>query len=63
MLTIQIFQENAAFADCPEIETARILRKLADQIENQTAAGVLRDINGNLCGTVEFDPMTEHTGE
>lgn len=62
MLTIQINNTGAAF-DNPEHEAARILRRLADQIENQTAPEVLRDLNGNICGTVEFDPMTQWTGE
>ena len=54
MLTIEIYSSGAAF-DEPHAELARILRNLADRIENQGAPGVLHDINGNVCGTVDFD--------
>ena len=62
MLTIEIFSSGTAF-DQPGEETARILRKLADQIENGTAPEVLHDLNGNQCGTVALDPMTQWTEE
>lgn len=61
MLTIDIYNSGSAFDDCPEAELARILRKLADQIENQSAPEVLHDYNGNPCGTVSLDPMTQWT--
>jgi len=54
MLTIRIETDNAAFGDRPEYETARILRRLADRMENTglpDAEGIpLRDINGNRVG-------------
>lgn len=55
--------ENAAFADGRRrYEIARILRRLADQIENvplpnnQRIDGRLFDVNGNSCGTWEAKP-------
>lgn len=62
MLTIQIYNSGSAFDPDANAEAARVLRKFADQLENGTAPEVLRDINGNLCGTASLDPMTEHTG-
>lgn len=56
MLTIEIFNTGAAF-DEPRAELARILRTLADRIENQNAPEVLHDINGNRCGTVDLSPL------
>ena len=54
MLTVEIETNNAAFEDnCPQ-ETARILRDLADRIENGLGSGqdsgALLDINGNRVG-------------
>jgi hypothetical protein len=55
--TMTISMGNAAFADGEAgRELARILRKLADQIENtsalggETESGTLFDVNGNLIG-------------
>jgi hypothetical protein len=55
--------DNAAFADGQRPnEVARILRRLADQIEivpladNQRIDGRLFDVNGNTCGTCEAKP-------
>ena len=63
-LTIVIDQNNAAFVDSGvNEETARILRQLADRIEDyqsgeneQLADGQIvniRDLNGNRCGWME----------
>lgn len=53
MVTIQIHTESAAF-DAPfgHSETARILRQLADRLENHEIDGESRiaDINGNCVG-------------
>lgn len=43
---------NAAFEDNTAEETARILRKLADKIENDEPVRTLWDINGNIVGRV-----------
>ena len=62
MLTIEINNTGEAF-DQPRQEIARILRELADRFDNGNPPEVLRDYNGNRCGQVYFDPMTENTAE
>lgn len=52
-LKITIETINAAFDAAPEIECARILREMADRMESTDIPPVLRDINGNKCGSVE----------
>ena len=47
---LKISSENAAFADNPEYETARLLRQTADRLENGIPGGMLMDINGNRVG-------------
>jgi len=43
--------DNAAFQDGnKEWEIARILRKIADQVENGQTEGVIHDVNGNRVG-------------
>ena len=37
-----------------EAEIARILRKVADQVESGATYGVMNDINGNRCGEWEL---------
>jgi len=54
VLKIEIIQENAAFEgeNCG-LETARILRRLADRIEaGDDRARAIFDINGNDSGTM-----------
>ena len=60
MLTIELVNTGEAF-DEPRKEIARILRELADRFDNGNPPEVLRDHNGNRCGQVYFDPMTEYT--
>ena len=48
IITIQM--DNAAFADEPATELARILRELADAVENGSEGKRLLDINGNGVG-------------
>lgn len=48
---IEIVMDNAAFNDEPATELARILRELAEEIENGQGSCQLRDINGNAVGT------------
>ncbi len=55
--TIVLNMDNAAFEDAPGIELARILRKLADDVENngpENANDRLHDINGNSIGEFRF---------
>ena len=52
MLTMDM--DNAAFGDAPATEAARILRKLARQIQqadDNDGEFVLMDVNGNKVGT------------
>ena len=55
MLALQFEQENAAFGetgpDC-DIETARILRVLADKVEAGCVDCPIMDMNGNRIGTM-----------
>lgn len=56
-ITVQIETDNAAFEDHPKGvngEVARILRELADKIENGQEPESVRDINGAKVGTVEI---------
>ncbi len=48
-LQITINMNNAAFFD-DDAEVARILIKVAHQIENGTKEGIIKDINGNTVG-------------
>jgi hypothetical protein len=53
-VTISIDTENAAF-DPWEMETARILRKIADSIEDGWEPGKSFDANGNHVATIEYE--------
>ena len=44
---------NVAFEDNPQ-ELSRILRKLADQLEEGEKPERLKDINGNTAGYIEY---------
>jgi len=47
--------DGAAFDGQPGVEVARILRKLADAVEQGGKhSRVLRDANGNTCGMAEY---------
>ena len=53
MFTLKIETKNAAFADdcySPQLEVARILRSLADKIEDGDSQGPVLDYNGNTVG-------------
>ena len=52
---ISINTENAAFADAGvDFETARILKRAAERIENGETDFGLMDANGNKVGKVEM---------
>ncbi len=55
MYNITIETENAAFVDSPaRCEVARILRRLASDVENMGLSEfVLKDINGNTVGNAQ----------
>jgi hypothetical protein len=48
--TIEIEMNNAAFTDAPAYELARILRRLADHVDDGGVCTPLRDSNGNTVG-------------
>ncbi len=54
---ITVKMDNAAFEDTPATELARILRTLAEKIENE-GPGIctLRDVNGNTVGEFKIYP-------
>lgn len=48
---LEIVTDNAAFEEGPATELARILRDLANRVEQDGEFdGVVRDINGNVVG-------------
>jgi hypothetical protein len=51
MISIEIKNSGSAF-DEPHQEVARILRELANSIEQGVERTTLYDINGNRCGSV-----------
>ena len=50
MFTLKFKQDNAAFADDYIAEHARILSKIAKQIESGKEYGEIHDVNGNNIG-------------
>ena len=55
-IKIEIKTDNAAFETVPGIEAARILRAIANNLEDWTGDKFednLRDINGNTVGTAK----------
>lgn len=57
---VTISTDNAAFDDGESIETARILRRLAGDVETMGLCQyVLRDINGNQVGEAGFEIIPE----
>lgn len=54
-ITIKFGTGNAAFDESPVTEIARILRKIADDFEqNGIPVSTIRDINGNFVGEVQI---------
>lgn len=51
---LEISCDNAAFTDDPGAETARILRRAAEIVENGGEDSRLADFNGNRVGGFEF---------
>ena len=49
-LTLTVKMDNAAFADFDD-ETPRILRDVADKIQNGHTTGPILDANGNRVGS------------
>lgn len=57
MFTLTIKTENEAFGDSPAHEVARILRQIANRLEDGTDSAKVMDVNGNSVG--HFDLTTE----
>ncbi len=63
MFHLSLRTDNAAFAEADgepteaaeERKVARILRWLADEVENSARSGPLYDANGNTVGSFHFD--------
>lgn len=55
MFKIEIETGNAAFEDDRNMELARILRQIAERLENGEDAGRVLDINGNKVGSFEIE--------
>lgn len=54
MIRIEINTDNAAFDGSDErTEIARILKTLADKIEQHHNPEVIMDVNGNRCGSIK----------
>lgn len=54
MFTLRMETDNAAFGENitdNQYEVARILRELADRLEEGEDSGWIRDVNGNKVGT------------
>ncbi len=62
MFELTINTDNEAFEDAAGTsEVARILRKIADKLDNMADAGRCIDYNGNIVGTWEL--VTEEVDE
>lgn len=55
MFKLTIKTDNAAFADDPEAELARILADVAERVADGEMSGKLRDANGNTVGEYSTD--------
>lgn len=63
-LSVELDSNNAAFEDSAAMETARILRALAESLESGKEGRFhLVDINGNLVGDAFFEVWTEEETE
>lgn len=58
-ITIIIETGNSAFEDAPDSEVARILRAMADRIEETGEPPRPCDANGNRCGSVSVEQLEE----
>jgi hypothetical protein len=50
LFTLTIETDNAAFNDGGNAEVARLLREVAERVEDSTTDGTVKDINGNTVG-------------
>ena len=54
-IRLLIDTQNAAFAEYPEMELARIFRVLSDRLEHGEIPEKLLDINGNTVGFIHIE--------
>ena len=55
MLTVKFKTDNAAFSDDSDtLEVTRLLREVADKIQQGRTEGVVIDYNGNQVGTYKL---------
>lgn len=60
--SLEFETDNDAFAENPEIEIARILRAVADNVSGADG-GYIRDVNGNHIGTWDYTPTETNDDE
>lgn len=60
MFKIEFATDNAAFEGCAP-EVARILRAVADLVEDGATSGLARDFNGNAVGSWELTEEVDTT--
>lgn len=54
MFELTIKTENDAFTEGEAMEVGRILRRVAERVEESRRAGALMDTNGNVVGEFKF---------
>lgn len=54
MLRVKIDTDNDAFAGDGAGEVARLLRNIAERVAGGQMDGIVRDINGNTCGSFDL---------
>ena len=55
MLTVKFKTDNAAFSDDADtLEVTRLLREVADEIQQGSTSGAILDYNGNKVGTYKL---------
>lgn len=54
MITITIRTGGSAFGDMPLLESARILKELAEEFESGIEPNVIFDYNGNSACKIEY---------
>jgi hypothetical protein len=59
MFRLEFETDNAAFEDGSVAETVRILRAIANRLDNGTLEGNALDSNGNAIGTFELSDVDD----
>lgn len=53
-LNIHIESQDEAMVDCPAIRAAEVLEELARRLRTGHGGGIIRDVNGNRIGRMDF---------